>query len=121
MLATPSGQEGLWLSVGFSDTTLPYDVGPTHVEKHRSGVEVYVVDQRPSSCGNNHEPCRGRARSVTPHPVNQSDPMSLMHVLNPGQRIIWNGIAVIGGLNGNNIFVGPWWFYPYAGAVTLWC
>ena len=59
MLAIPSGQDGLWLSVGFRDTTSFYDVGPAAEGRARSGVEVYVVDQRPVACGNIQIVCLG--------------------------------------------------------------
>ena len=72
MLAIPSEQEGLWFSVGVRQTTSGYDYVPTE------GVEVYVIDERPTSCKTpkQEEACWGVNRRATPYPLDPARPHS---------------------------------------------
>ena len=87
MLAIPSDEQGLWLSVGarIADN---YNAAPT------DGVEVYVVDQRPTVCeqGKSKGVCWGYDRLAIPYPTDQNNPLS--HVLVPGEQLTWNAATV---------------------------
>ena len=85
MLAVPSDQEGLWLSVGARIAT-DYNAAPL------DGVEVYVVDERPTACTTLRGVCWGTERRVAPYPTDRNN--SLAHVLGPGMQLTWNGITV---------------------------
>ena len=112
MLAIPSEQEGLWLSVAARRTTSGYDYAPTE------GVEVYVVDQRPIACNKQGEACWGVNRLVTPYPLNPSNPPTHVldppaHMLNLGDQITWGGITISVGPTRNSVVIRQWWIPPY--------
>ena len=85
MLAIPSDEQGLWLSVG-ARIADDYNAAPA------DGVEVYVVDQRPGVCERGQGVCWGTDRLVTPYPTDQNNPLS--HVLAPGEQVTWNAATV---------------------------
>ena len=106
MLAIPSDQEGLWLSVGYRQQTDAYDYAPSE------GVEVYVVDERPSSCDKPQQgACWGIKRRVMPYPSDPTDASA--HVLSVGDRITWSGITVTVGPTRSSVLVQQWWIPPY--------
>ena len=71
MLAVPSDQEGLWLSVGARIAT-DYNAAPL------DGVEVYVVDERPTACTTLRGVCWGTERRVGPYPTDRAITLLLM-------------------------------------------
>ena len=84
MLAIPSGQQGQWLSVAAR-------VAGNYNDAPANGVEMYVVDETPSACGNNRTPCWGTERTITPFPA---DTNPLGHVLTPGEQVTWNNTTI---------------------------
>ena len=106
MLAIPSEQEGLWFSVGVRQTTSGYDYVPTE------GVEVYVIDERPTSCKTpkQEEACWGVNRRATPYPLDPARPPDHVldppaHILKAGYRITWGGISVSVGPMRNSVLI----------------
>ena len=84
MLVVPSGEQGMWLSVG-ARIQESFNAAPT------DGVEVYVVDERSSACAR-HEVCWGTERLITPYPTDRADPLA--HVLSPGDTVTWNNVTL---------------------------
>lgn len=84
MLAIPDGR-GRWLSVAAR-------VASNYNDAPANGVELYVVDETPSACGNIRSPCWGVNRKTTPHSTDSTD--LLGHVLVPGEKVTWNNTTI---------------------------
>ena len=121
MLAIPSEQAGLWLSLGYRQKAVSYDDAlsedrTVHVTAHDDapieGVEVYEIDERPTACQSPQRgACGGVTRRVTPYPSDPNDTSA--HVLNVGDQITWGGVAVWVGPTRNSIVIKQWWIPPY--------
>ena len=91
MLVLPSGEQGVWLSLG-SRLVSGFDATPAE------GVEAYLVDQRSSACDSRvltpgDSTCWGVNRRVTPYSgIPDFDPLA--HVMGVGGMLRWNGVTV---------------------------
>ena len=94
MLALPSGEQGVWLSIGARQLSV-FDVVP------EDGVEAYLVDQRLSACDPHfvslgNSACWGANRRMTPYSTEGAAPSSdpFAHVMGVGGSLQWNGVSV---------------------------
>ena len=89
MVALPSGEQGLWLSLGARESGR-FDWVP------KDGVEAYLIDQRPGRCGTSttgQDTCWGIARVTTAYPSNRGG--ELAHVIDVGDSLEWDGVTVV--------------------------